>query len=329
MDLKQVLVTGSNGFIGSHAVEALLRNGFGVRCLIRRSSDRTWLSGLDVEFHEGDLRDPASLETAVSGIDWIFHLAGCTKASSRQAFMAANAEGTAHLLRAAARQGNRVGRFIYVSSIAAAGPDSGDRPLTEEDPPRPVTWYGESKLEGERITQSFRDRIPVTVIRPPVVFGPRDKDVLRFFKSVSLGFIPALGGKDSWAGFIYVEDLAAGLIAAADSEAASGRTYFLATEGACSWTEFGRCIGRNLGRRTFRVPVPKPFLVGLLLFHEAAGRLRGRTGILNMGKYPEYRNRFWRCDASAARRDFGFRPSAPMTEAVERTVRWYREAGWM
>ncbi|MBN2200649.1 NAD-dependent epimerase, partial [bacterium] len=172
-------------------------------------------------------------------------------------------------------------------------------------------------------------RIPVTVIRPPVVFGPRDTDVLRFFKSVDRGVIPALGGRDSWAGFLYVEDLAEGLIAAADSDAAAGRTYFLATEGALSWTEFGRLIGQRLGRRTFRVPVPKPLLFSLLLFHEAAGRLRGRTGILNLRKYPEYRNRFWRCDASRAEREFGFRPSVPMTDAVDRTLRWYREAGWI
>jgi dihydroflavonol-4-reductase len=324
-----VLVTGSNGFIGSHAVEALLRKGCGVRCLVRKRSERTWLRGLDVEFHEGDLRDPASLEAAVSGMDWIFHLAGCTKASNREAFFAANAEGTGQLLSAAEKAGDRLRRFVYVSSIAAAGPDSGERPLNEDDPPRPVTWYGASKLEGERSAGSFRDRIPVTVIRPPVVFGPRDTDVLHFFRSVKNGFIPAVGGRDSWAGFVYVEDLVLGLIAAADAEAAAGRTYYLATEGAMSWTEFGRVIGRRLGRKTVRVPVPKPLLFGLLLFHEAAGRLRGRTGILNLQKYPEYSNRFWRCDASRAEREFGYRPAVPMAEAVDRTVRWYREAGWL
>jgi dihydroflavonol-4-reductase len=327
--LKRVLVTGSNGFIGSHAVETLLRRGYGVRCLVRRDSDRTWLKGLDVDFHTGELGDPASLETAIEGADWILHLAGRTKASSRETFFRANADGTANLLRAAVKARSGIRRFVYVSSIAAAGPDSGEKPLTEDDPPRPVTWYGESKLEGERIAASYGDRIPVTIIRPPVVFGPRDPDVLSFFRSVRSGFIPRLGGKDSWTGFVYVDDLVRGLVMAAESETASGRTYYLATEGALSWTGFGRMIAECLGKTAHCVPVPLTLLVAILLLNEAAGRLRGKTGILNLQKYPEYRNRFWRCDASRAERELGFRPAIRMEDAVARTSQWYREAGWL
>jgi dihydroflavonol-4-reductase len=327
--LKRVLVTGSNGFIGSHAVEALIERGCRVRCLVRRDSDRVWLRGLNAELHTGELRDPVSLEKAVDGMDLVLHLAGTTKASSREAFFRANAEGTENLVRAAARSGGTVRRFLYVSSIAAAGPDSGERPLVEDDPPRPVTWYGESKLAGERIVASFGDRIPVTIVRPPVVFGPRDPDVLRFFRSVKSGFIPAVGGKDSWAGFVYVDDLVQGLILAAESDAAAGRTYYLATDGARSWIDFGRAAAACLGKTARRVPVPPAFLYVLLLLNETAGRIRGRTGILNLQKYPEYRNRFWRCDASRAEREIGFRPSVTMEEAVRRTVSWYREAGWL
>jgi dihydroflavonol-4-reductase len=327
--LKRVLVTGSNGFIGSHAVETLLRLGYGVRCLVRRDSDRTWLKGLDVEFHAGELLDPATLETAVGGTDWVLHLAGRTKASSREAFFRANAEGTGNLLRAVVEAGGRLRRFVYVSSIAAAGPDSGEKPLTEDDPPGPVTWYGESKLEGERIAASYMDRIPVTIIRPPVVFGPRDPDVLSFFRSVRSGFIPRIGGKDSWAGFVYVDDLVRGLVTAAESEAAAGRIYYLATDGALSWTRFGRMIAESLGKTAHCVPVPPPLLAAVLLLHEAAGRIRGKTGILNLQKYPEYRNRFWRCDTSRAERELGFRPSVRMEDAVARTLQWYREAGWL
>jgi nucleoside-diphosphate-sugar epimerase len=326
---KNALVTGANGFIGSSLVENLLSRSYRVRCLVRKTSDLTWLKGLDVETVQGDLSDRHSLASAVAGAETIFHLAGKTKASSGAEFFAANAGGTENLLQAADKVRPGVRRFVYVSSLAAAGPSMKGRPLTENDPPHPVTRYGESKLEGERIAMRFADRIPVTLVRPPPVFGPRDTDILQFFRAVRKGFIPMAGMREQYSGFVYVEDLVRGIILSAEKSAAVGQTYYLVNTGAMSWKDFGRMTAAALGRRAISVPVPFGALIAVILFNEGKARLSGKPTILNMQKLPEYRERFWCCDGIKSEMELGFRPAYSMEEAVKKTVSWYQSRGWL
>jgi nucleoside-diphosphate-sugar epimerase len=326
--LPTALVTGANGFIGSHLVELLTRQSCKVRCLVRKTSDLRWIRDSGVERAEGDLADVRSLERAVDGADWVFHLAGKTKALSRDEFFKANAGGTENLL-SACRAGGTLRRFVYVSSMAASGPGPDGRPVRETDPPRPVTWYGESKLEGEKAVFRHADRLPVVVIRPPVVFGPRDTDVLRFFQSVARGVVPLVGFRKTVCGFSYVEDLAAGLALAVEHPKAVGGTFYMTNEPALAWTDFGKMAGKALGIRTVAVPVPLILLTGLLLVNEAAARIRRRPTILNLQKLPEYRERSWGCDGSRAVNELGYSPSFPLPAAVEKTIAWYRSAGWI
>jgi dihydroflavonol-4-reductase len=325
----RVLVTGANGFIGSHLVESLLARSCSVRCLVRKTSDLTWLADKNVAFVYGELNDPASLERAVDGVDWIFHLAGKTKAFSRDDFFKANASGTENILKAVINADPKLERFVYVSSLAAAGPSQCGQALTEDDPPRPVTWYGESKLEGERITRRFGERIPATIVRPPPVFGPRDEDVLRFFRAVRRGVIPTIFDSESRAAFLYVEDLAAGLVMAAGSEAAVGQTYFLANASCMGWVEFGKTAAEALGVKAFALPVPFWMLATVVHFHHGVSLFTGRPSILNRQKLPEYRARFWCCDGAKAERELGFRPRYTIPESVAKTVAWYRSCGWL
>jgi dihydroflavonol-4-reductase len=324
---SQVLVTGSNGFIGGHLVESLLGRSCSVRCLVRKTSDLTRLKELDVTRVEADLSDAKSLLRAVEGVDWIFHLAGKTKASSREEFFQANAAGTENLLNAAARGNSGLKRFVYVSSLAAAGPSRGGRPVTESDEPRPVTWYGESKLEGERITLRFGDRIPVTLVRPPPVFGPWDEDMLKLFQAVSRGVIPFIGKRSSSAAFLYVEDLVAGLIQAAETPSASGRTYFLANVSCMEWIEFGRIAARAMGVRALPVRVPFWMLAAGVRLRHAVMPESQKPSILNPQKLPEYRESRWCCDPARAEAELGFRPRYGIPEAVAKTVGWYRSRG--
>ena len=145
----EVLVTGGTGFIGSHLVEALLEEDYIVRCLVRSKHKLRWLKDLPVQLYEGDCTEPNTLMPAVEGATWVIHTAGLTNANSREAFIQQNAEGTKNLIDACIRYSPDIKRFVFLSSQAAAGPSNGKDPTREEDPPSPITAYGQSKLEAE------------------------------------------------------------------------------------------------------------------------------------------------------------------------------------
>lgn len=167
----KALVTGSNGFIGSTLVEKLLQQGHQVTCLVRRQSNLTWLQNLPVTYSYASLSSGEGLEQAVAGMDWIFHLAGVTKARDRQGYVDGNVTITTRLLQACRSQPG-LKKFVYVSSQAAAGPSLAGIPLTEADAPHPISIYGECKLAAEKEVLSISGELPVVVLRPPSVYGP-------------------------------------------------------------------------------------------------------------------------------------------------------------
>jgi nucleoside-diphosphate-sugar epimerase len=167
------------------------------------------------------------------------------------------------------------------------------------------------------------------VVRPPIVFGPRDTDVLEFFKAVKRGLIPGIGCKDHFAGFVYVEDLCEGLVLAAEKNEALGQTYYLVNEGNCTWKRFGRTVAEALGKTAIPFPVPFVLLALIVFMNDAWARARKRATILNRQKLPEYRARFWGCDGSKAALELGFRPSYTLPQAVVKTGSWYRSMGWL
>src|SRR5229473_1597583 len=167
----KVLLTGGSGFLGSWVAEQLAAEGHLVRALVRPASDRRALEKLPgVQFAPGAIEDRASLAPAVDGVDAIVHVAGIVKARRPADFFAVNTQGTRNLLDAALERGG-LKRFVYVSSLAAMGPSADGQPVHEGAEPRPVTHYGRSKLEAERSVMAASDRLPVTVIRPPLIYG--------------------------------------------------------------------------------------------------------------------------------------------------------------
>jgi len=182
----RVLVTGATGFIGHHLVHALLEKGDRVGCLVRPTSDTRRLPTEQVSLTIGDVTDPASLQAALEDIDVVYHLAGALTAMSREAFLAVNEAGTRNLAEACARTASSP-ILIILSSLAAAGPNPDDQPRNEQDPDAPVSKYGRSKLAGERAARESSTRVPLTIVRAPIVFGEWDRDVFKMFWLVKLG----------------------------------------------------------------------------------------------------------------------------------------------
>jgi len=338
--MPRALVTGASGFIGPYLVERLLHAGYEVRCLVRRGSDLTRLRPLEPRFVYGDVTEPESLVSAVETMDVVFHLAGITKALRYEEFHRVNAEGTGSLAAACAER-ETPPTLVVVSSLAAAGPSPNDRPHLESDPSRPVSKYGRSKLAGERAAAKWARRVPITIVRPAIVFGDGDALTLEMFRPIhrfSMHIVPTLSLFRY--SLIHAEELVGLLLRAAergervhdDSDESLERTgrYFAAVDEGPTYVELGRMIGEALGKKhVFVVRLPKPlsWTIGSML--EVAARVRGRPSIVNLDKLREASAGDWTCSNAAAREQLGFQPRVSLAERLRQTAEWYRASGWL
>ncbi len=324
-----ILVTGSTGFIGSHLVDRLLAEGANVRCLLRPNSPRgggfRYLPGQGAKPVLGNLVTGDGLEAALEGVDFVFHLAGVTKALRSSEYYTGNVTTTENLLK---KMEGAPARLVHVSSLAAMGPSPDGVPLREDAKPHPLTHYGKSKLEGEQALRSSAVWPRATVVRPPVVYGPRDVDVYQVFKAAANGAQVRIGKPESYFSFIYVTDLVDGLILATRKEAA-GKAYFLANPDPISWSEFGATAAVTMVKkiRTLTLPVWAAYLAGCLA--DLLSRLSGKPWILSRDKILDARQRYWTCNPARAAADLGFHTQTSLREGVAATLEWYREAQWL
>lgn len=343
--MPRVLVTGATGFIGTHLVRDLVEGADEVVCLVRSTSNRQALEPLGVEFIEGDVSDPASLDRAVEGCQVVYHLAGLTMALATADLHRVNEGGTRNVAAACARKSTPP-VLLSVSSIAAAGPVSNGRPAVESDSPAPVSHYGRSKLAGERAVAEFADRVPTTIVRPPIVFGEGDRASLPVFASVqrfAIHLSPLWRPKPF--SFIHAADLARALTAAAKSGsrlpgATSAQVngpldddagvYFAAADEVMTFAEFGRRVGHALGlTRTTVIPNAAPAVWLVALGSEMVAQVRRRPMIFGFDKAREAVAGPWVCSSEALKRDTGWRPAKSLDERLAETAAWYVEQGWL
>lgn len=326
--MSRAFVTGGTGFIGSHLVEALLARGDQVVCAVRERSDLTWLEGIPAERAKVDFESVASVAAAMAGAGHVYHLAGVTASRDGERFVRVNMALTARVAEAAATQ-PKPPRFLLVSSLSAAGPSRPDEPLREEMPARPISIYGRSKLAGEEAALALASRLEVAVVRPPVVYGPRDRGMLSVFQMVKRRINPRVGGPSRRVSLIAVEDLVAGLLQVMAHPGAAGRTYYLAHPETLSLQEVGQLAARALGLRTLNVPAPDPLVkLGGLLSEKALG-LIGRDAPFNRDKAREMTQAGWVCHGGRAAAELGFAARTSHSEGFARTAAWYRERGWL
>jgi nucleoside-diphosphate-sugar epimerase len=333
---KTVFVTGGTGFVGSHLVEELLRRDTDeIRCLVR--TDPKWLADLDVEYVRGDLSDVEVLWTALDGVDAVYHVAGRTRAPTEEEFYEANVQATLNLMGAVKHAAPELDRVLVTSSLAAVGRCEQDV-ATEGVPLQPVSMYGRSKAQMETALRnrpemtpgSYAEALPLTVVRPPAVYGPRDRDILDFFQAVKRHVCPIVGsGSAQTLSLVHVRDLAAGMVEACRHPDTVGETYFLGSERPYTWNEVKRAATAALDTWAVTVAVPGP-LVGLGgAALEAWGALTGTYPPFNRDKARELRHACTACAIDKAEQDFGYRPSIGLDEGVAETIRWYQSYGWL
>lgn len=323
--MRTAFITGATGFVGSHTAALFLREGWRVRALVRRP-DRTGLLPPGAEVVHGTLADQSSYRDALGGCDAVLHIAGLVKARKLAEYRAANAAGAEAVARVAADVCPQA-MFVLVSSQAAAGPSRDGRPVAETDVPRPVSWYGRSKLEGEQQVER-QVRGPWCVVRPSVVYGPGDPGVLELFKVVQSRFAPVLAGGRSRVQLIAVEDLARVLLAAATRFDLTGRRLFAAGD-VVTLRELIGFISALRRPPAWKVPVPAA-AVRLLGWWESLRQAVTRSARpFNRDKAREMLQTDWLCDAEPMMRDLRLSDIRPWRAGIRDLCRCYVTAGWL
>jgi dihydroflavonol-4-reductase len=306
-------------------VEALATRGDSVVALVRRPERADRLRALGCRLVPGALDDEAATLAVADGADVVFHVAGCVAARSEAEFLRVNRDGAARAARAAARAG--VARFVLVSSLAVTGPSRPGQAVDEASGPGPVTAYGRSKKAGEEAVRA--SGVPFTILRPPAVYGPRDRAFLPLFRAAARGLVPLLGDGAQAITLVHAADLARALVAAAVSDATVAGTYHAGHPVPVTQRALADAMGRAVGRRVRCLRLPAPLVRGVLGAAGAVARTLGRAPLLDGDKANELLAPGWVCSSEALRRDAGWTAEIPLDRGLAKTARACREAGWL
>ncbi|MDI3289421.1 NAD(P)-dependent oxidoreductase [Polyangium sp. 15x6] len=323
----KVLLTGASGFIGGRLQNTLVDRGVDVVSLRRRGSPPA-KRGRSVEV---EYDDRAGLERLIAEEkpDYVLHVAGATKGVEYTDFQRANVMPTENLLEALRKKHPEVRRFVLVSSLASFGPSSATRPHVETDAPRPIEFYGQSKLEAERVVERAGDVIPWTILRPGGVYGPGDVDYFNLFREVERGRNVFFGNKKRWFSGIYVDDLVTATLVSAMHDGAKSRAFFVCDNEPVTWERFQGAIVEASGRRVLTVDLPE-MLVDVAAFGgEIATRFDKKPRLFNRQKAKMGAQEAWTCKSDALREAVGWRSKVHLQEGVRQALEWYRREKWV
>jgi nucleoside-diphosphate-sugar epimerase len=330
MDIrKTAVVTGANGFVGSHLVDLLLENNYIVRCITRKSSNLKWLKGKNVEIYDSGLMDKEGLRKAFKDAEYIYHVAGVIKSKKPEGYFKGNVDTTRVMLETAVEFKNTIKKFLIVSSQTAAGPSLNGKVITEEEPCNPITTYGRSKLAEEELAKSFMSQVPITICRAPAVFGERDTEIFIFFQTFSKGLMTTIGFDKKVVSLIHVKDLVRGFMLAAESDKSAGQTYFISSEKYYTWDEIGDITSRVLGKKPLKVKVPHFAVYTIAAIAQFASMFSSKPATLNIEKARDLTRHAWICDTGKAIRDLNYHQCIPIDEGIKRTCDWYKQQGWI
>jgi nucleoside-diphosphate-sugar epimerase len=299
----RIAVTGATGFIGRHVVAHLRSRG-------------------DEVIEVGRPLQRAAVSKAIAGAETLVHVAGVVSASRDADYIAVNVDATAAVAEATREC---EARLVHISSLAAAGPAGPQAPRSEGDPPAPMTAYGRSKLEGERVVAAIPG-LRWTVLRPGVVYGPGDRALLPLFVLASRGVLPNIGRASAAYTFVYIADLVRAIASAVD-RGASGDVLFVGHSKPVTTRALLDGVRNAVGRGAMIVPVPWAVLKLVALLGDVGGAVRGKPLPMNSRRYAELTTDGFVCRVDRLRDRLGVVATVGLDEGLAEAAAWYRREG--
>jgi len=348
--VKTAFVTGGAGFIGSHLSELLLDEDWKVKVLVREGdmhrayNDTVYdeviemLKNKGAEIYYGDLKDVKTFSEGLSQVDVVFHVAGVAYpyyGLPDEIYFRINTEATINLANLCEEE--NVKRFVYISSIEAAGPSLDGRPLTESSSRHPTDAYGMSKKKSEDYLLNFNknSKMGVSIVRPPMTYGERSPLLSRAFNVIKLGYFPMFGKKDAYFEFCYVKNLVNGIYLAGVKEEAIGNVYFISEE-SYKIIETMEKIGQEIGNEIKIIRIPKNIAYKLGQFMEILSEIlpfypfRGDeigSPLFSRKTVDWVTNDQYICSTKKARSHLGYAPKYTREQGIRNLTNWYREKG--
>lgn len=330
MQSQQIaVVTGANGFVGSHLVDYLLSKGWTVRCIIRKSSNLRWLKDKNVELFDCGLFDKEVLRIAFKDANYVFHVAGVVKSKTKEGYFRGNVDTTKNLLEIALENATSIKRFLVVSSQTVTGPSTKDNPVDENSECKPITTYGRSKLAEENLALSYKDKLPVTICRAPAVYGERDTEIFIYFNTFNKGLTTTIGFDRKELSLIHAIDLVEGFYLAAISDQSIGQVYFIGSEKFYTWEEVNAITSKLLNKKPIIIKVPHFLVYTIAAIAQFLSIFSKQPATLNIEKAKDITQQYWTCDTSKAIRELGYRQKISIEEGIRRTCDWYKLMKWL
>ena len=330
MDKKIIsVVTGGTGLVGSHLIDLLIEKGHDVKCIVRKTSNLRWLDGKPVQIFDCGLFDKDKLKDVLKDADYIYHVAGVVKSKKPEGYYKGNVETTRNLLDVALDVAPNIKRFLYVSSQTACGPSIGGIHCTEKTLPHPITNYGKSKYEAEKLVETYMKRLPITIVRPPAVYGERDTEIYLYFKTYMSGLFSMIGFDEKLVSIIHVSDLVRGIYLAAEASKAVGQLYFISSEKYYTWPEIGNAINKATGKKAIKVRLPHFIVYTVAVFAEFFSMFSKNAATFNIEKARDWVQEAWTCDVTKAVTELGYRQEISLDDGIKRAIDWYKEMKWL
>lgn len=326
----KVLVTGATGFLGSFAAERFKREGFDVRCTVRRTSNLRWVEGKGYELIETDFNSIDSLRLAVEDVDYVVHIAGVIAARNFEEYLKGNRDSTKNLLKAIQLFSPKLKKFVYISSQTAVGPaKSLDSPVDENSPCRPITNYGRSKYEAEKVVQQYSKNLPTAIVRLPAIYGPRDEALVDMLRIVKFGFAPLIGFDQKYVSILHCFDAVEGIYLVTTEETTSGDVFFITSEEFYTWDYLMDCMGKSANRKIHKIRVPHSIVYVSGLITQLFGYFSSKPPVFNFEKAKDFTQKYWICSHVKALELLGFEQTISPESGMKETYEWYINNKWI